>query len=96
MKRKMVECDSCKYKMTEKAYEDHPECPKCYGHYVTIVEMVEFRSLSIGQKFRITGQGPILIRATSETVMGIYLQGSRRGYAWWPKNFGKLVYIVED
>lgn len=96
MKRKMIECDNCKYKMTEKAYEDLPECPKCHGHYVTGVGMVEFRSLPIGRKFRITGQGPILMRATPEMVMGIYLEGSRRGHAWWPKDFGKLVYPVED
>jgi Zn finger protein HypA/HybF involved in hydrogenase expression len=38
MKRKMIECDNCKYKMTEKEYEAFPECPMCGGHYVTVVK----------------------------------------------------------
>ena len=98
MKRIMIECDNCKHKMTEKAYADFPECSECGGHYVTKVVMVEFRTLSIGQRFRLTGCGPILMCLSCGVLgkKGVYLQGSRRGYIWQPIFIDKLVYPVED
>ena len=33
---KVVECDSCDWQLTEQEYEDFPECPNCWGHYMTV------------------------------------------------------------
>ena len=35
-----IVCDACNYRMTLKEYEDLPECPNCWGHYVTEIEVV--------------------------------------------------------
>jgi len=34
-KKKFIMCNKCGYIMTEKEYEDFPQCPDCYGSYVT-------------------------------------------------------------
>lgn len=34
----MIKCDGCGFFMTEEYYEDLPECPKCNGHYVTVIK----------------------------------------------------------
>lgn len=34
---KAIQCDECRHIMTNKEYDDFPECPMCGGHYVTSI-----------------------------------------------------------
>lgn len=43
---KAVKCDNCGYLMTEQEYDDFPECPECWGHYVEVIEVKEIRNES--------------------------------------------------